>query len=118
MEQTIKVYVLAAVALVFALSMAVFSRDKRKNGIAFLLGWCVPGLGHLFLGRWRKALFVFAALGTTYLFGLWLTGFHTVGFDLVDVSPLYDGPGQITALLAANIIYEFLCTLTKRVERK
>ncbi|MEK7367207.1 MAG: arginase family protein, partial [candidate division NC10 bacterium] len=43
-----------------------------------------------------------------------LAGFQTVGFDLVEVSPLYDGPGQITALLAANLIYEFLCTLPKR----
>lgn len=42
-----------------------------------------------------------------------LAGFDTVGFDLVEVSPLYDGPGQITALLAANLIYEYLCTLPK-----
>ena len=47
-----------------------------------------------------------------------LAGFQTVGFDLVEVSPLYDGPGQITALLAANLIYEFLCTLPKRGERR
>lgn len=47
-----------------------------------------------------------------------LAGFDTVGFDLVEVSPLYDGPGQITALLAANLIYEVLCTLPKRGERK
>jgi agmatinase len=31
-----------------------------------------------------------------------------VGFDLVEVSPPYDGPGQTTALLAANVAYEFL----------
>ena len=31
-----------------------------------------------------------------------------VGFDLVEVSPAYDGPGQVTALNAANITYEFL----------
>ncbi len=31
-----------------------------------------------------------------------------VGFDLVEVSPPYDGPGQATALLAANVAYEFL----------
>lgn len=43
-----------------------------------------------------------------------LKGFRVVGFDLVEVSPLYDGPGQITALLAANLLYEFLCTLPAR----
>jgi agmatinase len=31
-----------------------------------------------------------------------------VGFDVVEVSPPYDGPGQVTALNAANVAYEFL----------
>lgn len=43
-----------------------------------------------------------------------LKGLQVVGFDLVEVSPPYDGPGQITALLAANLLYEFLCTLPPR----
>ena len=43
-----------------------------------------------------------------------LKGLQVVGFDLVEVSPLYDGPGQITALLGANLLYEFLCTLPPR----
>ena len=30
------------------------------------------------------------------------------GFDVVEVSPPYDGPGETTALLAASIAYEFL----------
>jgi agmatinase len=37
-----------------------------------------------------------------------LAGTRFVGFDLVEVSPSYDGPGQPTALLAANVAYEFL----------
>jgi agmatinase len=37
-----------------------------------------------------------------------LAGMRFGGFDLVEVSPPYDGPGQVTALLAANIAYEFL----------
>jgi agmatinase len=36
-----------------------------------------------------------------------------VGCDIVEVSPLFDGPGQITALLAANLMFEFLCTMVK-----
>jgi agmatinase len=31
-----------------------------------------------------------------------------VGFDVVEVAPQYDGPGQVTALLAANVIFEML----------
>jgi len=30
-----------------------------------------------------------------------------VGFDIVEVAPPYDS-GEITALLAANLVYEFL----------
>jgi agmatinase len=37
-----------------------------------------------------------------------LAGTPFVGFDLVEVSPPYDAPGQPTALLAANVAYEFL----------
>jgi agmatinase len=31
-----------------------------------------------------------------------------VGFDVVEVAPTYDGPGQVTALFAANAIFEML----------
>ncbi len=40
-----------------------------------------------------------------------LRGLDLVGGDVVEVSPLYDGPGQITALLAANLLFELLCLL-------
>ncbi len=37
-----------------------------------------------------------------------LAGVRFRGFDVVEVSPPYDGPGQPTALLAANVAWEFL----------
>lgn len=37
-----------------------------------------------------------------------LGGLNYVGFDVVEVLPQYDGPGQITSLLAANLCWEFL----------
>ena len=37
-----------------------------------------------------------------------LAGMRFRGFDVVEVSPPYDNPGQGTAMLAANIAYEFL----------
>jgi agmatinase len=36
-----------------------------------------------------------------------------VGVDIVEVAPPFDGPGQITALLAANLMFEFLCVLAR-----
>ena len=37
-----------------------------------------------------------------------LAGLTFTGFDLVEVAPAYDGPGQTTAVLAAAIAYELL----------
>ena len=40
-----------------------------------------------------------------------LRGLELVGADVVEVAPLFDGPGQITAVLAANLIFELLCAM-------
>jgi agmatinase len=37
-----------------------------------------------------------------------LAGIRFSGFDVVEVSPPYDNAGQVTALVAANVAYEFL----------
>ena len=37
-----------------------------------------------------------------------LAGMRFSGFDVVEVCPPYDSPGQITALLAASVAYEML----------
>jgi agmatinase len=45
-----------------------------------------------------------------------LAGMTFVGFDLVEVAPAYDGPGQVTAVLAANVAFEMvsLCAVARR----
>ena len=45
-----------------------------------------------------------------------LTGIPFVGFDVVEVAPQYDGPGQVTGLFAANVLFEMLSfvALTRR----
>jgi agmatinase len=43
-----------------------------------------------------------------------LAGLPLAGCDVVEVAPPFDGPGQITALLAANIMFEFLGVLARR----
>jgi agmatinase len=45
-----------------------------------------------------------------------LTGLDFVGFDLVEVIPQYDS-GQITSLLAANLMYEFLSLAAKNMQQ-
>lgn len=41
-----------------------------------------------------------------------LAGLPFVGYDVVEVSPQFDGPGQVTALFAANVIFEMLSMIT------
>jgi agmatinase len=40
-----------------------------------------------------------------------LVGQNLVGADVVEVSPPYDGPGQITSLLAANLMFELVSVM-------
>jgi agmatinase len=40
-----------------------------------------------------------------------LAGMQFCGFDVVEVSPPYDSPGQVTALHAAAVAYELLALL-------
>ncbi len=40
-----------------------------------------------------------------------LAGLELVGADVVEVSPPYDGPGQVTALLAANLLFELVSVI-------
>jgi agmatinase len=40
-----------------------------------------------------------------------LAGLDLVGADVVEVSPPYDGPGQVTALLGANLLFELVCLI-------
>jgi agmatinase len=41
-----------------------------------------------------------------------LSRLRFVGHDVVEVSPAYDGPGQVTALFAANAVFEMLSMVT------
>jgi agmatinase len=47
-----------------------------------------------------------------------LAGIPFVGFDVVEVAPQYDGPGQVTALFAANAIFEMLSMVALAKKRR
>ena len=46
-----------------------------------------------------------------------LADLNFVGFDIVEVLPAYDH-GEITAYLAANIVFEYLSILALKKKRK
>jgi agmatinase len=47
-----------------------------------------------------------------------LKGINLVGGDVVEVAPAYDGPGQPTALAAANIVFELLALRALTMPRR
>ena len=42
--------------------------------VAVIAGWLVPGLGHLILNRWKKALVYFLAVGSLAIAGMMMRG--------------------------------------------
>jgi agmatinase len=46
-----------------------------------------------------------------------IEGLNVVGADVVEVSPAYDGPGEATALAAAQVVYEILTSIVIRGQR-
>jgi agmatinase len=83
------------------------ARDRLGDGPAYLSfdidvldPSCAPGTGTPEIA----GLFAHEALA----FLRALAGVAFLGFDVVEVSPAYDGPGQVTALHAATIAFEML----------
>jgi len=75
------VLLLAFMAFGLLASGFLFDRSTRKVGVAFFLGWFVPGAGHFLLGRRVKAAVLFGLLALIYVVGLWLCGWRMVAFD-------------------------------------
>jgi len=46
-----------------------------------------------------------------------LAGIGIVGCDVVEVCPPYDGPGQVTALVAANVAHDSLGPIAPQKNR-
>jgi hypothetical protein len=53
---------------------AALEIELRNPGLAALLAWLVPGLGHLYQGRTAKGLLFFVTILGTFAFGLWGVG--------------------------------------------
>ena len=89
---------------VITLAVTVMARKgERRRGAAFLAAWLVPGAGHALLGKWKKGLFFFAALGAAYVAGMAIAGFRPVSFD--DNPFYYVGQyGSGLTLLLAKVI--------------
>jgi hypothetical protein len=71
--------------------------DQRERTIAVVLGWLIPGAGHLYQGRIAKGLlFMFCILGTFY-YGVALGSDRTVymGFKRANPRAFFYSPPQM-----------------------
>ena len=50
--------------------------EKRSSipALALLLGWLIPGAGHLLLGKWIRALLLFVSIVGMFIIGIGLQG--------------------------------------------
>jgi hypothetical protein len=52
--------------------------ELKNPGLAALLAWLVPGLGHLYQGRLLKGVFFFVTICGLFFFGSWLGSWRVV----------------------------------------
>jgi hypothetical protein len=70
-----------------------------------IAAWLVPGLGHLLLGRWVRALLLGATVWLCFLAGIWMGGhLFTVGGNEQGLSALLQLPPMI-ANLGSGVLY-------------
>ncbi|KAK0384689.1 hypothetical protein NLU13_7167 [Sarocladium strictum] len=69
-----------------------------------------PGTGTPEPGGWSTREFIHILRG--------IEGLNIVGADVVEVSPVYQGSGEETTFAAAQVVYELLTSMTKRVLHK
>lgn len=54
--------------------------ELKDPGLAALLAWLIPGLGHLYQGRTAKAILFFVCILGTFLYGVYLGGRRDLGY--------------------------------------
>ena len=79
--------------------------SDRKMRLACVLAYCLPGLGHIYLGRWRRGLMFMIAIMIMFVLGLIMHGhiFHPTQEDILSIFPTF-------ANLGVGLSY-FVCAL-------
>jgi hypothetical protein len=77
-----------------------------KANAALLLGWIIPGAGHILLGKWVRGVLLFAAIITMFWIGLALQGkIYTANTgDLLDMLGFVGDLGSGALYLLARVM--------------
>lgn len=80
-------------------------RPPAKAWLMGIVGWLVPGFGHLLQGRWVRALLLGGAVWVSFLTGLWMGG-HLFSVNAAEPgsSVLLQVPPMI-ANLGSGVLY-------------
>ena len=65
----------------FLWSMTLLQHRGSRHALAVWLGWGVPGLGHVMLGRPLKGAVFFLLLAAVYVTGMTMISWRAVAFD-------------------------------------
>lgn len=77
----------AGIGLLAFVGFASFSHTKsRSSAIAFMLGWILPGLGQVYIGRKRAGYIIMGCVLAAFLFGLFCTSWYTI---TINENPFY-----------------------------
>lgn len=84
-----------------------FGLPRRSAGLAAVLGWILPGLGQVYVGRPAKGFVFLAVIGATYLAGGWLSGWTCVNPERDPIwfvaQAIAGGPTALTAWLTQGL---------------
>lgn len=77
----------------------------KDPGKALLLAWLVPGAGHWYAARRRRAILYAVAVIGTFLAGIWMGGVATVSITVhkwAFLLQLFDGPIAMATAIASR----------------
>ena len=75
----------------------------KDPALAALLGWLVPGLGHIYQGRTAKGVLFFVCLVSTFVYGCYLGGSPKVGWGRVVYMAWRDDDTRLAYLCQVGI---------------
>jgi TM2 domain-containing membrane protein YozV len=75
----------------------------KDPAVAALLAWLIPGLGHLYQGRYAKAMLFFVFILGTFVFGLYLGSSNELGWGRVVYASWRDDDQRLAYLCQIGV---------------
>ena len=69
--------------------------ELKDPGLAALLAWLIPGLGHLYQGRTAKAILFFVCILGTFAYGVYLGGRSDLGYGRANYMSFRPGDNRL-----------------------